>query len=705
MSRRAGPARLRVLEVATLLAAAGLLARLVVVQVIDHERYRERAERQWRHREVLAPERGNIYDREGRPLALSAMTWRIGVATSQVKDPARLARILAGPLRQGTAEVEARLRQGRGRHVVLAREAVLRRGELDTLRIQEAVTLERISDRIYPLDGAGASLIGFHHEDGRGQAVATGLERSLGARLAGTPGAAWRLDTARAGQSLGTVVLEEPVHGHHLVLSLDADVQRICEEELTRAIAECSARGGAALVLDPRTGDVLAAAASPLIRDRSLQGGDPAVWNNQVLTGIYEPGSVFKVFTAALLLRQGAVDSATVFDCSNDDFGSFHIHNSEGHSYGPLNLMDAFAKSSNIWFARAIGRLDRDEVYHGYADFGFGSRARAPYAAEPAGILPKPSRWSVRTQATLAIGQEVAVTPLQLALAGCAIANGGELPAPRFVREVRDHEQRLVERTEPAMVRRVLSPAQARLVRLAMARAVGHGTGKAAALPWARVGGKTGTAQKAEPGRGYLPGKYVASFLGCVPIDDPRLVILAIIDEPDAAHHYASQSAAPLFARLAEGIRQSTDWLTGVAGPDPALKMASRPIPSATVPDVLYLSPANAAVELGAAGLVLGGDPRGGWVVEQVPGAGARCAPGDTVWVTVAGRTAGPRLAGQVCPDLRGLSNRQVTRLAARLGLPLQVRGAGYVARQEPAPGAPMDSVVAVTVSMEPRWN
>lgn len=703
MKRRAG-GRLFSLQVAVVGAGLILLARLVVVQLVEHADYLAQAQAQWRHREELAPERGNIYDRNGRPLALSATTWRVGVATSQTRRPEALAGRLARCLSVDSARVVARIRGPRGGHFVVDREAVLRRGALDSLRRTEGITLEPLCDRIYPLDGAGASLIGFHREDKRGS-ISTGLERSLSATLSGEPGAAWRIDSARDDRPLGSIVLKEPVHGHHLVLTLDADVQQLCEEELTRAVQECGARGGAVVVVEPQSGEVVAIAASPLIRERDHAGNDLAVWNNFALTGIFEPGSVFKIFSAAVLLRHGAIDSNTVYDCSNDDFGSFHIHNSEGHSYGPLNFMQAFAKSSNIWFARAAGRLSPEDMYRGLRDFGFGSCTQAPYQAEPAGILRQPARWSARSLPTIAIGQEVAVTSLQLAMAGAAIANGGRLLAPRLVREVRDHDHVTLERGEPVVVRQVLTPEQARLVRLAMQRVVECGTGKAAAVPWTRTGGKTGTAQKAEPGRGYLPGKYMASFLGIVPVETPKLVVLAVLDEPDAAHHYASQSAAPLFARLVEGIRRSTDWLTGVEGPDPALTLAPRPAPAASVPDVLYLSLPSAALELRRAGFVLGGGERGGWVVEQVPDGGARCAPGDTVWVTTAAERAVATAPGQLCPDLGGLSNRQIGRLAARLGLPVVVRGAGYVVGQEPAAGAPLDGVGAVTVVMESRWR
>lgn len=707
--KRGAARRLAGLQWAALAVAALLLARLAVLQVVRHDRYLERAQGQWMRAELLPPARGNLYDRSGRPLALSATTWRVGVATRLVRDLPQAAAQLASALRADPQDVARRLGGAGGGHVVLCREATLSPEALETLRThpatRDAVTLEQLNDRFYPLDGAGASLIGFYHEHAEG-AVATGLERSFASLLSGAPGRAWRLKTARPGDDLGDIVLEEPRHGQHVVLTLDADLQTLCEEELARSIETCGARGGSVLIVEPHTGEILAAAASPLIRDRRRDGGDPAVWNNANFTALYEPGSVFKIFTAAALLRAGALDTSAVFDCSNADFGSFRIHNSEGHSYGPLNMIDAFAQSSNIYFARAAARLDDQQFCAALRDFGFGQRTRVPYGAEPAGLMSRPGgrSWSARSKATMAIGQEIAVTPLQLAMAAAAIANDGLLLAPRLVREVRDADHSPRERVERQVVRRVLSPETARLVRLALARAVGAGTGKLAAVPWTRVGGKTGTAQRAEGGR-YVPGEYVCSFLGLVPAGRPRLVILTVLDRPDAAHDYASQSAAPLFANIVEGIRRSSDWLTGVEGPDPALMLASRPVPSLSVPDVLYLSPGAAREVLLGRGLVASGGGRGGLVVAQFPRPDARCAPGDTVRLVVASERAPARVPGQICPDLAGLSNREVGRLTAGLGLPVRALGTGYVVDQQPPAGAPLDTVAAIVVRLEPTWE
>lgn len=698
----AGWGRLRGLQLMIGLITVILLARLVQLQIYEHEQWRARGERQWRSRIVLPAERGNLYDRNGRALALSAGTWRVGVATGRAHNPVSVAETLAGVLGGEADHYAERIRRGGGSHIVLAREKVLRKAALDSLRACDPVTLEPVRDRIYPLDGVGAGLIGFCHEQSRGKVLSTGLELKLDDRLAGTPGSALRLNSGWPGASLGEIQCQDPVHGCHVLLTIDADLQAVCEEELARGIASAEAAGGVVLVVDPSTGDILAAAASPVIRDRSREGGSAAVWDNFNFTGAYEPGSVFKLITSAVLLRHAALDTAATIDCSNEDFGSFRIRNSEGHSYGPLRFMGAFAQSSNIYFARAVARIGDAAFYRDLCEFGFGQRTGVPYPAESGGILPKPAKWSSRTRATIAIGQEIAVTPLQLALAAGAVANGGWLMKPRLVQEVREHGHGVIERARPQRLRRVLNEQQAGLLRDALAAVVSRGTGKAAALPWIELGGKTGTAQKPLGKRGYVAGHYRSTFLGLAPAHAPRLVILVMLDEPAPRFHYASQCAAPVFARVVEGIRRTSDWLTGAEGPDPALKMASRPTPSASVPDVLYLSPENAAAELRRTGLRFIARGGGGVVVAQVPAGGASCAPGDTVRIFTAGR---PRAAalGLPCPDLAGLSNRQLAVIAAELGIPITVAGFGYVAAQAPPAGAPLDSL-GLLVTMEPSW-
>ena len=462
--------------------------------------------------------------------------------------------------------------------------------------------------------------------------------------------------------------------------------------------------GGSVLVLDPRTGDVLAAASWPLVADRQARQTDGAVWQNRNFTVMFEPGSVFKIFTTASLLRRAAIDTSSVFDCSDSDFGRFRIRNDDDHKYGDLSLMPAFAKSSNIYFARAVANLDPQEMHRDLLDFGFGHPTVATYPGQAAGLLRGPDQWSGRSQPTLAIGQEIAVTALQLGLAVCAVANGGVLYAPRLVSEVSDSDGRVTMRKEPTPLRRVMSEPLAAVLREAMGRVVSEGTGVGTNLDWIRIGGKTGTAQKQREGGGYTAGAYVASFAGIVPLDDPRLVILTVLDEPRGIHHYAAQSAVPLFRAVVEDIRTTTDWLTGAPGSRTAPMQVAEPVREKVVPDVLHLTAAGALQSLADAGLEGVGAERDGVVVAQVPAAGAHCPVGRPVQLIVAGRGGSEGTNRQLCPDFAGLSNRQAQGLAARLGINVAIKGAGYAVAQDPAPGRPLRGI-PVQLRMEGTWR
>lgn len=702
-SENAHKRRFRVLKCALLAAGLILAGRVVQLQVLLHDEYLARGKDQWTRMIPVEADRGDIFDCQGRPLALSITAWRVGVSSKHVKDIDKVSALLADVLDRKPAEIKKRIRSAKGGHVVVSRRVVLTRAQKQALSCFPEVTTDDLRSRVYPADGVGASLLGFYRHN-TDQDLATGLELGLNEYLSGTPGRAQEIETGRVGQNLGYIELAKARHGQSLVLTVDTDLQSICERQLAASVAECGAIGGSVLVLSPTTGDILAAASWPLLGSRSDNQTDPAVWNNRNFTAQYEPGSVFKIFSTASLLSNAAIDTATVFDCSNGDFGRYTIRNSDGHSYGNLSLLPAFHKSSNIYFARAVENLSKRELYRDLVDFGFGQGTLLPYPGQVDGMLSAPSRWSGRSKPTIAIGQEVAVSPLQLGLAVCAVANGGTLYAPRIVKQVKSTDGQVVEAFSPVPLRQVLTEPLADLLRQAMGGVVSQGTGAGAQLDWISVGGKTGTAQKSRDGFGYTQGAYIASFAGMVPVEDPQLVLLTILDEPDGYRHYAAQSAVPLFKRIVQEIRQSTHWLTGLPG------SLTRPLPAAgsvkmvQVPDVQYLDMYKAVHRLTSAGLAVAGAEREGVVVQQVPAAGARCRQGQEIRLTVAGRTQKAAVVSHMCPSFLGLSNRQVRSLAARLGLQVDIRGVGYVVSQSHPAGHQLAGR-KVEVKMGGLWN
>jgi len=702
----AGDRRLGIVRAVVLGCGVLLALRVVQVQVVEHDAWLARANSQWSREVTIDPERGNLYDRNGRPLAVSVMTSQVGISRQFMEDDPRLVADLAAVLDRSEAEIRQAIARSNAPHIVLGSGVVLTAEERQRLRRWEGVTLDERCSRYYPTDGMAASLVGFYRQD-PDATHATGLELSLEDELAGKPGLAREIRTAQPGVKLGRVVLQNAEHGRNLVLTLDADLQAICEQKLQDAVTTTGAAGGSVLVLDPFNGDVLAAASYPLLETREKRSRDGAVWNNRNFTTQFEPGSLFKIFSGAALLHHGAVDTGMVFNCDNNSGSPFNISNDKNHDYGHLSFGGAFAVSSNVYFAKASLRLPDEKLYDDLSAFGFGERTAFPYKAQPRGSLRRPEQWNGADKACMTIGQAMSATAVQLGMAMCAVANGGTLYAPRCVKAIRGREGGTIEEVQPVEVRRVMAPPLAEVLRGAMARVVREGTGKGSDLDWITSGGKTGTAQKSRDGHGYMAGAYMSSFGGIVPIDDPRLVILVVLDEPDWTHHYASQSAVPLYRGLIEEIRASTAWLSDVPGGRTGVVEQPDPLRLVEVPDVLYLRAAHANSRLAAAGLLTVGDEREGVVVEQVPAAGTRCEAGSTVALTIAGRprnTGADPVTADLCPDFTGLSNREIHGLAARLGLSVQIDGVGYASAQDVAPGGPRPDG-PITITMETTWN
>ncbi|MBU0741832.1 PASTA domain-containing protein [bacterium] len=701
MKRGVRRPRIRWLQLLILLPFLVLTVRLVIVQVCRHEAYLERAERQWKHRESIPATRGNLYDRHGRSLALSLSTWRLGISTCLVEDADSTAAHVSGILGLDPRGLAARIEAARPDHLILERSAVVHLDTLVALCRHKEVTHEELRTRAYPLGGIGASLLGFCREDPQGRRLTTGLEQALDDVLAGTPGEGLVFANVTGGSD-GRKELVRPLDGLDVVLSIDADLQAIAEACLVEQVAECNAAGGAVVIVDPHSGDILAAADTPIMADRA-RTALPGAWDNFCFTGAYEPGSVMKIFTAASLLQHAVIDTTTAYDCDDIQFDGYKIRNSESRDFGVLSFTGAFSHSINVYFARAVLNLRRSEFHRDLVEFGFGAPCGLKYPGRTRGSLKPPESWSGRSLSTLAIGQEMTCTPIQLALAAAAVANGGELMAPRLVKEIRSKDGTRSEAFPPVVQHRVMTPDLAALLRGALAQAVREGTGRLAAVAWTEVAGKTGTAQKALPGQGYVDGLYMSSFLGMAPASSPRLVILTLLDEADYAHHYASQSAAPLFASIVEEIGRATDWFSGVDARAGAVAERRDGSEAHQAPDLLYLSTLAAREEVARVGLNLSGAHSDGVVVAQSPSPGTLCPREGSIRVTIAPYSRASVATGVACPDLRGMSSRQIRRAAARLGLPLVTDGVGYVIDQEPAPGEPVGAD-GINVRLAARW-
>jgi len=528
--------RLQVVQVVMLLGLLAVLTRSAQVQLLQGRRWAAEARQQRTERVVLEARRGTLFDRHGTPLALTQETYHVGVAGNELRDPERDAVAIARALRLPPVTVRAGLRK-RYAYFSGPYSAV----EIQSIRALRGVHLEPVLRRYYPEPGFARAVIGSVGTDGHG---AAGLEKGLDSLLAGTPGAAVVLKD-RAGRSYESPsrLIEAPVAGRDIVLTLDAELQEIAQRALSQALRQMDADGGDVLMLDPATGEVLAVAS--LRRD----GSTPP----SALVETFEPGSLAKIFAAAALLAHHRVAPT---DHVSGERGRYRLPYGrilvDDHPMGSLTLADAIRVSSNIAVAKFAGRLTAPEQYRMLRDFGLGTPTGIEFPAEASGRLRLPVEWSGTSAVSLAIGYEVAVTPLQIAAAYAAIANDGVLLHPTLIREVRTPEGEPLYRHRPEPVRRVVAAAVARELRELLSGVVtAGGTGAEANLTNFQLAAKTGTARRVVGGR-YAPGEYTASFAALFPAEAPQLVVVVKIDNPHKGSYFAAQTAAPVTRSMLE---------------------------------------------------------------------------------------------------------------------------------------------------------
>ena len=541
-------------------AILALWVRLFQVQFINHDSYAAAADRQHVAPREMQAARGGIYDRSGRPFAMNVRRCSIAVQPRRIKNARPIIQALSKEAGVSPYTVRAAMRSGRS-YIYVKHDAMLADETQRELSRIDGIVVEANANRIYPYDAVGSKVIGFVSRENRGL---SGVELAYDHALRGTPG---RITVLRNGRYSSDRYYEyvdkKPVDGKQVFLTIDATVQDIAETELRRAVAECGATGGAVIVMDVATGDVLALAESPTIPARDGSSHADSLWTLRSVSHVYEPGSTFKLVTAAALLDKTAIAPADSFDAEDGraDLG-FAVIN-DPHPHGFLTIEEAFMFSSNIVMAKASGSLQNGDLY-GYAKlFGFGAKTGVGLPGESAGLVPPIERWSARTRATMAFGQEVAVTPLQLLNAYAAIANDGVMMMPRLVKAVVDPRTGDVIESEPVVVRRVVSEETARTLREFCLQVVEQGTAQAAKVEFMHVAGKTGTAQKA--GRhGYIFNRYISSFVGFAPYEAPRIACLVMIDEPKWSVRFGGDSAAPAFGRICESLASSTSLFDGV---------------------------------------------------------------------------------------------------------------------------------------------
>ena len=545
-------------------------ARLAELQVRDHEVYAERAADQQLRVVELDPPRGTIYDARGRELAVSVPVDSLYALPDEVTDPAATAAALAPILDTGRDELEERL-AGDRRWVWLERKLDPPAAEAVRALDLPGLGFVEESKRYYPMRGLAAPLLGFVGTDDSGL---RGLEYKYDDVVAGRAAERAVIRDNRQGSLLfPDLSFADPVPGKDLVLTLDATIQHVVEAELFRAVERHRAKGGWAILLEPDTGAILALASyPPYDANRALE--HPEGERIRPVTDVYEPGSTFKVITAAAALEANLVDPSDVFDCEMGAIRLYGTRIADHHPYGELTFRQVIAKSSNVGAIKVGLAVGAERLAATIRAFGFGTPSGVDLPGESAGSVRPVERWRPITPAYVSFGQGIAVTPLQLAAAAAAIADGGRLRRPFVVRAVVDGATgREVERTEPRVVGRPISPSTAlQLERILEAVFEEGGTAHGAVAPGYRLAGKTGTAQKVVDGR-YSRTRFVANFVGFAPARRPAVAALVAVDEPRAGLTSGGVVAAPVFAAIVRrvlpylGVPPDPGWGPGRAAP------------------------------------------------------------------------------------------------------------------------------------------
>jgi cell division protein FtsI (penicillin-binding protein 3) len=647
--------RIRLIGVVFTLGFTLVAMRAFDLQVLQEEQWGERAVRQHQKVIPLTPRRGTIFDSNGEELAVSVDVDSIYVEPRKLEDRAVATKKLAKALDLPVRTVKAKLK-GNSNFVWLKRQVSPSQSEqVKTAKLKGVGTIKE-HRRFYPNSNIAAHLLGFTGLDPKGL---EGLELKYDKTILGRGGyLVMERDALGRGLRAGAPQIQGATRGHDLYLTLDKNLQYIVERELADGLRKTRGKAGTVVMLEPATGKVLAMASYPEYNPNSFFRYKPSQWRNRAVCDSYEPGSTFKIFLMAAALNEAVISTTQKIDCENGKFrvGGKDIHDHK--KYQELTPAEIIKYSSNIGSAK-IGKLLERKAFHGYLrDFGFGQQTGIDLPGEAIGLLRPPNKWFEVDLAAISFGQGVSATPIQLASAASAIANGGYLMKPYVVDRVVDSQGQVTQQNQPRVVRKVIARDVARIVtRMMEMTTEDGGTATNARVPGFRVAGKTGTAQKVDAVTGgYSNDKRVASFVGFLPAEAPRLVMLVTIDEPQGIT-YGGLTAAPVFSRIAAQAMQY-------------LKVA----PNEEIP----------------AGETLPS-------LEQIFVDAMTPQPAAPQQVVVKGQPGGPQM-----PDFTGLSYRQVLELMEERQLNISFRGRGRVVEQSPTPGVAIPYGAPVWVRLTP---
>jgi cell division protein FtsI (penicillin-binding protein 3) len=638
-----------------LVLLAGLISgHLFRIQVLQRDHYLAEADRQHKRKIVLQPRRGEIQDVNGVPLAVSAEGLDVYAVPSRIKNHSKTAAALASHLGLPFNSIMKKIAQKRPFVMIQQKVNPVKLRKLREMAFS-GVGFVPSSKRYYPHHGLAAQLIGYVGVDEVGLA---GVEFAQDQRLRGEPG--WLVvqrDARNKSYNMLDYPLQQQANGCCISLTIEAEFQEIAEEALRRGVETSGAVNGCVVAVRPSTGEILAMASYPGVDLNTTRSFANGAFQNLAINLPFEPGSTFKPFIASALIGDGHVSLTDSIFCENGSWKLGRRVIRDVHHYGRLSFEDVIAKSSNVGMAKLVQKVDDKRLYRALRSFGFGNYTGSEFSGEDKGRLYQPSRWDRTTKTSLSIGYGLLVTPLQMAMAYAALANGGTLYEPAVVNRITDENGNVHHEFQPRRVRRAAGADVIANVSCAMVKVVEDGTGAAARVAGFPVAGKTGTSMKANPGSGYNGNGYIGSFGGFFPADDPQVAIYVVINEPSFSHRWGGSSAAPVFGEIIRNTMISSSNVLNrsrIGLSDKSLMAA------ADNSDIKQVSTAPHI---------------------QAPQENGQTSPDPTVM-----------------PDVRGMPVRKAMSTLMALGLKVKVEGSIRVVSQNPSPESVIKPGVSCTL-------
>jgi cell division protein FtsI (penicillin-binding protein 3) len=629
-----------------------LVSRAFQLQILSRDALKAKAEKQHTRILKIQTERGHIFDRNGKVLAASFVVDSVYADPSQIKNHKGVSVKLASALGLKKRDIMKKLSKGK-RFCWIARKISPKQSQAIIKLNMDGIYLIKEPKRYYTNKGSAGHLLGFVGMDSEGLA---GLELKYNEYLKGaSKRVSWGKDARGHRFYLEDGAGSKDVGGScNLILTIDSRIQHIVEVQLQKAVEETGSKGGITVVMDPRTGEILAMACEPGFNPTIFSRYSSDIRRNKAISDCFDPGSIFKPFVVAAALEEGVVEHDELFDCENGAYvvGRKIIHEAEGEKYGLLTLREILKHSSNIGSAKVAQRLGKEKLYQYVKTFGFGARTAIDLPGEAVGIMRKAQHWTDVDFATIAFGQGVSVTAIQTITAMSAIANQGVMIKPYVVRGLVDKNGKVIKEFTPTVVGRAVSPLTAHRITSFLTGVVNDddGTGQNARIENVAVAGKTGTSQKFDFDAGYYSSDKVrASFLGFFPAEDPQMTILVILDEPQTKK-WGGQAAAPVFKTISEQI----------------LRRFNR--------------------NVGERELVA--EERG--EIKKISSSEISNGQKDT--------------DKSVMPDFRGMSMREIVTIARERDLNLEIIGSGWAVNQEPIPGSPIMNQLYCKIVMSPGY-